>query len=104
MIFLQFYIVASNCTRKVEHVGFKQGQIHSNHQFSNGLFVVRRSDSFWAGIPSDQVIEQCLMRNLKLSGRLTHETGMSEEQRNMCLCSSSYTGTDKHYQKEWRAA
>ena len=95
MTFLSFYITAGNCTRKVELVGFKQGQIHSNHQFSNGLFVVWRSDRFWAGIPSDQVIEQCLMRNLKTSGGLTHGSGMSEEQRNMwtlsmSLCASAH--------------
>ena len=31
-----------------------------HHHFSNGLFVVRRSERLWAGIPSDQVIEQCV--------------------------------------------
>ena len=65
------------------------------YKFSNGLLVVRRSDRFWAGIPSDQVIEQCLMRNLKTSGGLTHGSGMNEEQRNvwtlsMPLCASAH--------------
>ena len=66
-----------------------------HHQFSNGLFVVQKSDRFWAGIPSDQVIEQCLMRNLKTSGGLTHGSGMSEEQHSvwtlsMPLCASAH--------------
>ena len=65
------------------------------YKFSNGFFVVRRSDRFWAGIPSNQVIEQCLMRNLKTSGGLTHGSGMNEEQRNvwtlsMPLCASAH--------------
>ena len=36
---------------------------HVHHHFSNGLFVVHRSDRLLAKIPSDQVIEQCLIRN-----------------------------------------
>ena len=35
------------------------------HHFSNGLFVVRRSERQWGGIPTDQIIEQCLMQNVK---------------------------------------
>merc|ERR1712074_179196 len=66
-----------------------------HHHFSNGLFVVRRSDRLRAGIPSDQVIEQCLMRNLKTSGGLTHGSGMSEEQQtvwtlSMPFCASAH--------------
>ena len=56
-----------------------------HHHFSNGLFVVRRSERLWAGIPSDQVIEQCLMRNLKTSGGLTYGSGMSEEQKTLSM-------------------
>ena len=52
------------------------------HSFSKGLFVVCRSDREWGGIPTDQIIEQCLMRNLKTSGGLTRGSGMSEIQRN----------------------
>ena len=52
------------------------------HSFSKGLFVVRRSDREWGGISTDQIIEQCLMRNLKTSGGLTRGSGMSEMQRN----------------------
>ena len=47
--------------------------------FEEGLFVIRRSNSFWAGIGSDLAIEQTLMRSLKSTGGLTHGSGMSEE-------------------------
>ena len=40
-------------------------------QFKVGLHVVRRSDRHWAGLPSDLVIEQVLMRSMKTSGGLT---------------------------------
>ena len=53
------------------------------HHFCNGLHVVRRSDRLWGGLSSDLIIEQCLMRNLKTSGGLTHGSGMSELQRNI---------------------
>ena len=31
------------------------------NRFSSGLFVIRRSDRFWAGLPSDLVITKCLV-------------------------------------------
>ncbi|KAG1677778.1 Polycystic kidney disease protein 1-like 2 [Nymphon striatum] len=40
-------------------------------QLNSGLFVIRRSDRLWAGLPSDLVIEQVLMRFLKTNGGLT---------------------------------
>ena len=45
--------------------------------------MVRRSDREWGGIPTDQIIEQCLMRKLKTSGGLTHGRGLTEQQRNI---------------------
>ena len=61
-------------------------QIHVTHpglhkHFMNGLHVIRRSNHFWAGISPDLVIEQVLMRSLKISGGLTRERGMSERQQ-----------------------
>jgi len=54
--------------------------------FSEGLFVIRRSDRFWAGLPKDLVIEQTLMRTMKVSGGLVHGRGvMNENQRNKWL-------------------
>ena len=66
-----------------------------HHNFLNGLFVVRRSDRQWGGIPTDQIIEQCIMGNLKISGGLTHGSDFSEIQRNiwtlaMPICVSVY--------------
>ena len=49
-------------------------------KFEEGFHVVRRSDTSWAGLGSDLVIEQTLMRSLKSTGGLTHGSGMSEEQ------------------------
>ena len=46
--------------------------------FVNGFHVIRRSDRYWAGLSSDLVIEQVLIRSLKTTGGLTHGRGMSE--------------------------
>ena len=43
-----------------------------------GYFTIRRSDRFWAGIFSDQTVEQILMRNLKAPGGLAHGRGVTE--------------------------
>ncbi|CAG2238772.1 unnamed protein product [Mytilus edulis] len=47
----------------------------------SGHHVIRRSDTFWAGLSSDLVIEQVLMRSLKTTGGMTRGRGMSEGQR-----------------------
>lgn len=47
----------------------------------SGHHVIRRSDKFWAGLSSDLVIEQVLMRSLKTTGGMTRGRGMSEGQR-----------------------
>ena len=39
--------------------------------FQNGLHVIRKSDRYWAGLSSDLVIEQVLMRSMKTSGGLS---------------------------------
>ncbi|XP_065581046.1 uncharacterized protein LOC136040675 [Artemia franciscana] len=49
--------------------------------FQSGMHVVRRSDRLWAGLSTDLVIEQELMRSLKTSGGLTNGRGMTEAQR-----------------------
>ena len=58
-------------------------------KFVNGRHVVRRSNKFWAGLSSDLVIEQTLMRSLKTSVSLTHGSGMNEEQRSLWTLSST---------------
>ena len=51
---------------------------HVYNQFINGFFVVRRTDSYWAGIYSDLFIEQVLMRNVKAVGGLTRGRGFEQ--------------------------
>ena len=55
--------------------------------FQNGLHVIRRSDRYWAGLSSDLVIEQVLMRSMKTNGGLTRGQGMNEQQRLVWLLS-----------------
>lgn len=55
--------------------------------FVSGLHVVRRSDRLWAGLSTDLVIEQVLMRSLKTSGGLTGGRGFTEQQRLIWLLS-----------------
>ena len=46
-----------------------------------GYHTVRRSDRFWAGLWTDLIIEQVLMRSLKNRGGLTRGRGVSESTR-----------------------
>jgi hypothetical protein len=57
-------------------------------KFQQGLHVVRRSDRRWAGLSTDLIIEQVLMRNMKTSGGLTRGRGMTEQQRTLWLLST----------------
>jgi len=43
-----------------------------------GYFAIRRTEQFWSGNWSDMVIEQDLMRAIKVSGGLTHGRGMTD--------------------------
>lgn len=49
--------------------------------FEKGFHVIRRSERYWAGLGSDLVIEQCLMRSLKTTGGLTRGSGLTDIQR-----------------------
>ena len=55
--------------------------------FCNGHHVLQRSDRFWAGLSTDLVIEQVLMKNVKTAGGLTDGRGMGESQRTQWLLS-----------------
>ena len=55
--------------------------------FKEGLHVVRRSDRYWAGLSSNLIIEQVLMRSMKTSGGLTRGRGTTEQQRLIWLLS-----------------
>ena len=49
----------------------------------------RRTDRYWAGLSSDLVIEQVLMRSMKSTGRLTRGRGMCESERTQLMLSIS---------------
>ena len=49
--------------------------------FVEGLHVARRSDRAWAGLSTDLMIEQVLMRSMRTSGGQTRGRGMTEQQR-----------------------
>lgn len=102
--------------RRLAQLSIQHPEVH--HQFQNGFHVVRRSDRYWAGLSTDLLIEQVLMRSVKTTGGLTRGHGMSESQRitwllstpicaevNMALqdyTSVQYGTSDQH--KEQRAA
>ena len=56
-------------------------------RFEEGYHVVRRSERYWAGLSTDLIIEQVLMRSVKTSGGLTRGKGMTEIQRLVWLMS-----------------
>lgn len=56
-------------------------------EFQSGMHVARRSDRFWAGLSTDLMIEQVLMRSAKTSGGLTRGKGFTETQRIVWLMS-----------------
>ena len=55
--------------------------------FKTGQHVIRRSEHNWAGLSTDLVIEQVLMRSLKATGGLTRGRGLSDIQRTKWLLS-----------------
>ncbi len=62
----------------------RMSNLHSEHpdayqHFREGLHVVR-SGRHWAGLSSDLIIEQVLMRSLKTGGGLTRGRGITEQQ------------------------
>ena len=52
-----------------------------HQKFEEGYHVVRRSDRYWGGLFTDLIIEQVLMRSVKMHGGLTQGKGMTETQR-----------------------
>ena len=76
-------MAAKPCYYLQEMSELKNGHPDVYLKFVNGRHVVRRSNKFWAGLSSDLVIEQTLMRSLKTSGGLTNGSGINEEQRSL---------------------
>jgi regulator of replication initiation timing len=60
-------------------------------KFEEGFHAVRRSTRYWAGLWSDLVIEQTMMRSIKTRGGLTRGRGMSEDVRHLWVLSMSDT-------------
>ena len=60
-----------------------------HRKFHSGFPVIWRSSQYWAGLGSDLVIEQTLMRSLKSQGGLMRGSGMSERQRTVWDMSST---------------
>lgn len=55
-------------------------ELHNNF-VSFGYHTIRRTDRFWAGLWSDLVIEQVMMRSIKSAGGLTRGRGFSQSVR-----------------------
>ena len=70
-------------------------------KFSRGFHVIRRSNQYWAGLSSDLVIEQTLMRSLKSSGGLTHGSGMTEEMQALWTLSTPITSEYNNAMQEF---
>ena len=69
--------------------------LHEHHpwlheQFVNGFHAVRRSNRHWAGLWSDLLIEQTLMRSCKIRGGLTRGRGMSQAVRHIWVLSLNH--------------
>ena len=65
----------------------------AHRKLMEGYHVVRRSDMFWAGLSTDVIIEQVVMRSIKTHGGLTRGKEMTENQRlvwvlSMPVCAS----------------
>ena len=62
-------------------------------QFSkNGYHTVRRSNRYWAGLSTDLVIEQVMMRSIKSRGGFTRGRGFTETVRLMWILSMHKCG------------
>ena len=72
--------------QQLAQLSIQHPEVH--HQFQNGFHVVRRSDRYWAGLSTDLLIEQVVMRSAKTTGGLTRGHGMSESQRITWLLST----------------
>ena len=75
--------------QEMSNLAEKYPDVH--RRFVDGFHVVRRSNQFWAGLSSDLVIEQTLMRSLKSTGGLTRGSGMTEDMHNLWTLSAPVT-------------
>jgi len=71
------------------------------HKFKKGLYVSRRANHYWAGVGSDLLIEQTLMRSLKTTGGLTRGSGMTEHQRAVWTMSAPISSSYNYAMQEF---
>lgn len=62
-------------------------------QLASGNHSIRRSNRYWAGLSTDLVIEQTIMRSIKTRGGLTKRRGMHETARETWLGTLSSCGS-----------
>ena len=86
---LQLPAIRSLLPAANEEPGGKHSDVYQ--KFLDGFHVIRRSNQCWAGLSSDLVIEQTLMRSLKSTGGLTRGSGMTEDMRNLWTLSAPAT-------------
>ena len=67
-------------------VNLKKEHTDIHQHFDDGLHEIRRSDRPWAGLSSDLIIEQVLMRSMKTSGELTRRRGSNSVRCGCCEC------------------
>ena len=65
----------------------KSAYVYLNNKLKLESHEIRRSDRYWAGLSSDLVIEQVLMRSVKTTGGLTCGRRLTETQRFVWLLS-----------------
>ena len=66
------------------------------HKFIDGFHAVRRSDSYWAELWSDLVIEQTLKRSIKSRVGLTRGRGINESVRHLWVLSLNAVASINH--------
>ena len=77
-------------------------------RFSDVLHVIRRTNQYSAGLVSDMVIEQTLMRSVKCTDGLTRGSSMTEQQRAIWTMTApvsseyNYANTRRQLPHEWR--
>ena len=74
-----------------EMQGLSKTNLWLHQQFLDGHHAVRRSGRLWAGLWSDLVIEQTLMRSIKCTGGLTRGRGFGENVQNIWAMSISHS-------------
>ena len=84
--------------QKMQKLPESHPDVHSS--FLNGFHVIHRGNRYWAGLSTDLVIEQVLMRSIKTNGGLKRGRGMAEMQRLVWLLSKPACADITHSMQE----